>query len=58
MSPEESHWRNMGIRMGMQMRRAPMDPLHKLTVKERMGKEHRFRQREMAKMAVMTPHPP
>jgi hypothetical protein len=58
MSPQEAHWRDMGVKLGLQMRKPPSDPLHKLTIKERWNSEHRFRQREMAKMAVLTPHPP
>ena len=57
-SPGEAHWRNLGIRLGMQMRKPAFDPLHRLSLKERMKSEHRFRQREMAKMAEATPHAP
>jgi hypothetical protein len=58
MSREESHWRNLGIRLGMQMRKPAVDPLHKMSLRERMHREKRFHQREMAKMAELTPHAP
>ena len=56
MSKEESHWRNLGVHLGMQMRKPVFDPMHKLTIRERMQHEKRFRGKEMAKMAAMTPH--
>jgi len=56
MSPEEAHWRNMGIRFGLQMRRAPKDPLHKMTHRENMGTNRMFRGKKQAEAAVLTPH--
>jgi hypothetical protein len=57
MPSSESHWRDMGIKLGMQMRRPPMDPGHKLPpgLKYRMGRG--FRQRKQSMAAFLTPQP-
>ena len=58
MSPEEAHWRNLGIHIGLQMRKPLTDPMHKPSPRERFKIGVRHRQGKQAMAAFLTPHPP
>lgn len=47
----EAHWRNMGIKLGMQMRSVPVDPAHQVDPLMRYRMAGRCRQGLEAKAA-------
>ncbi len=57
MSEGESHWKDLGVKLGMQMRRPPIDPAHSMPPGLRFKMNQRFRQRKQSMGAFLTPQP-
>jgi len=57
MSEGEAHWRDLGVRLGMQMRKRPMDPAHSMPPGLKLRMNVGFRQRKQAMGAFLTPQP-
>ena len=57
MSEGDSHWRDLGVKLGMQMRRPPIDPAHSMPPRLKFRMSKRFRQRKQSMGAFLTPQP-
>lgn len=58
MSREEAHWKDLGVRLGLRMRKPRRDPAHRSTPDAGFKGGLAFRRGKQAMAAFMTPQPP